>query len=151
MTAHFVDSLKDNRYRVIDGDTVEVTLDRGWKEVKVVSARIYGIDTPENKRTKAGGELEKKAGDLVRQVVEKWLADHSGKQIYHASMSRPKYAFRTIARLSAGYPHFDGSDNDLSDYLLHNGLGKPYKGKAKEPWKVVELEAIIARSEEILA
>ena len=66
---HFVDGLKGNACRVIDGDTVEVLLDRGWKEEKTVSARIYGIDTPEVRKTKQGGALEKEAGRPVRVQV----------------------------------------------------------------------------------
>lgn len=149
---HFVDALKNNTTRVIDGDTVEVYLDRGWKEAKTVAMRVYGIDTPENKKTKSGGELEKKAGILVGQVVELWIAKRIGThQLYHVSTAKPKYAFRTIGRLVSGWPHFDGTDDDLTDYLLGHQLGKPYQGKKKEPWTEEELATIVAKAEELLA
>jgi len=152
LVRHFVDVIKNNTYRVIDGDTVEVLLDRGWQEGKLISARLHGIDTPENKKTRLGGEREKLAGTLVGRVTAEWLAKFGAThQLYHSSESKPKYAKRTIARIYAGWPLHDSQlDNCLNDYLLEAGLGHAYLGKKRPAWTVEELDTIIAKAEVLL-
>jgi endonuclease YncB( thermonuclease family) len=152
---HFVAIVKDNLYRVIDGDTVKFpTLDHGGCPTQAtldVSARVWGIDTPENKRTKDGGELERNTGQAVAEVVREWLGRRKyTTQLYHVCMSKPKFAGRTIAKVIAGFPRFDGTDDCLSAFLLDKGLCKPYMGKKKEPWTEEELKAILEKAKEIL-
>lgn len=55
--------LKDNTYRVIDGDTVSVLIDRGWGDWRKVSVRILGVDAPESRTRK--NLLEREAGGMV--------------------------------------------------------------------------------------
>jgi endonuclease YncB( thermonuclease family) len=154
----FVDPIKHDSIRVIDGDTVAVILDKGYGDSKVIHARLYGLDTPENKKTRLGGELEKEAGNRVGLVVSEWFGRHKyTHQLYHSSETKPKYAGRTIGRIFAGWPFLFGDDSSsmsgylcLNDYLLDKGLARPYLGKKKEPWPEAELEQIIARCKEIL-
>ena len=37
-------------FRVIDGDSVEVVIDRGWDEHKKMVCRLSGVDCPERRR-----------------------------------------------------------------------------------------------------
>lgn len=158
MAASFVDPILHDAIRVIDGDTVEVKLDRGWGETKIVHARLFGLDAPESKRTKAGGELEKEAGHRVGMVVTEWFGRHKHiRQLYHSSECKPKYSGRTIARIYAGWPMLLGGGATsmsgflcLNDYLLEKGLARHYTGDAKKPWPEAELEQIIERCKEIL-
>lgn len=145
---HFVDPIQLTR--VIDGDTVECKLDRGWKESKVVSLRLAGINTPESKATKTGGQVEKATGMLVGFVVAKWIRERIGTQLYHTSDERPKFHGRTVGRLIAGWPKHDETDDCLNDYLLLNKLGRPYAGGTRSPWTEAELAGITARAREIL-
>lgn len=150
---YFVDPLLDNTYRVIDGDTVAVVLDRGWQGTKGVSLRLLGLDTPENKNTKLGGPLEKQAGVAVGLVVERWLGQRKATcQLYHTSERKPKYAGRTVGRLFAGWPTFtEAGPECLNDYLLEQELCRPYMGGTKQPWTEEQLQAIIVRAQAILA
>ena len=59
--------------RIVDGDTVDVTLDLGFDIHFFSRVRLYGIDTPEsrtrNKDEKARGLLSKKY--LVESIADK--------------------------------------------------------------------------------
>tara|TARA_Y100000004_G_scaffold124171_1_gene139640 strand:+ start:442 stop:867 length:426 start_codon:yes stop_codon:yes gene_type:complete len=57
--------------RVVDGDTIDVTLDLGFNILHKCRVRLYGIDTPEcrtrNKDEKARGRM---AAGFVQTMVE---------------------------------------------------------------------------------
>ena len=55
--------------RVVDGDTIDVTIDLGFDLLKKERVRIAGVDTPE-KRTR---DLEEKALGLDATA---WMKDH---------------------------------------------------------------------------
>ena len=74
--------------RVVDGDTIDVTLDLGFSVSYSSRVRLYGIDTPEsrtrNKDEKARGKLASaflsKAIEMADQVVIRTeLKDSRGK------------------------------------------------------------------------
>jgi len=74
--------------RIVDGDTIDVTLDLGFSVSYKSRVRLYGIDTPEsrtrNKDEKARGKLASvfltKAIELADQVVIRTeLKDSRGK------------------------------------------------------------------------
>lgn len=136
--------LKNADYRVIDGDTVEVLLDRGFKDDKTVSVRILGTDAPESNTRK--NLLERAAGKLVTKVVKKWLAeqfqraDHEGLKFFASSESKPKYANRVIGRLWIG-----SLETELSVFLLTGGFVRPYMGGKRPKWESADLTAIIAQ------
>ena len=150
---YYVDPLRDNEYHVLDGDTVKVVLDRGHQDFKRVSLRLLGLDTPENKNTRLGGPLEKKAGIAVGLVVERWIKERKDThQLYHTSERKPKYSGRTVGRLFAGWPTFaPGGPECLNDYLLEQEVCRPYMGGTKIPWTEDQLNAIIVRAQAILA
>lgn len=134
-TPEFFYPVKNNRYRVIDGDTVEVTLDRGWNDTKLTALRILGIDTPESNTRR--DLLEREAGQLVTKVVEAWFAKQTA-QLYASSEKKPKFFGRTIGRIWAGT-----IDNEISAYLSEKGLVADYHGGTKVPWTKEKLELII--------
>ena len=57
--------------RVVDGDTVDVTLDLGFDILHKCRVRLYGIDTPEsrtrNKDEKVRGKM---AGAFLKEAIE---------------------------------------------------------------------------------
>jgi hypothetical protein len=142
----FRNPLKDNTYRVIDGDTVEVLLDRGWGETKLTALRLHGLDAPESKTRQ--NLLEREAGGLVAEVVRWWMSDHQGEQLYASSEVKPKYEGRTIGRLWSGEWSRDGSE--LCAFLLAGGFVREYSGKKREPWSDEQLHAIIAKAQDYL-
>ncbi len=132
----FAFPLKDNTYRIIDGDTVEVLLDRGWRCTKLTSIRLIGLDTPECRTRRA---LEKQAGLLAKELVVCWFNSRKDKQHFYAtSDAKPKYAGRTVGRIWAG----DASDC-LNDYMLNLKVAKPYMGGRKEKFTDEELNVVI--------
>ncbi len=74
--------------RVVDGDTVDATLDLGFSVLYKSRVRLFGIDTPEsrtrNKDEKARGKLAAKfLGDAIEKadtvVIRTELRDSRGK------------------------------------------------------------------------
>ena len=74
--------------RVVDGDTIDVTLDLGFSILHKCRVRLYGIDTPESRtrdlEEKARGKLSKKyLQDKINQgkqiVIQTKLKDSKGK------------------------------------------------------------------------
>jgi len=142
----FCNPLKDNTYRVIDCDTVEVLLDRGWQETKLTALRILGTDAPES--TTRQDLLEREAGKLVAKVTEKWMASHGGAMFYASSEVRPKYSGRTIGRI---WPEGGlETGNELSAFLLAGGFVRAYYGTKREDWSAEELNPIIAKAKAYL-
>ena len=109
--------------RVIDGDTVELTIDMGnrtyWKE----HFRLYGIDTPETKKTTKEKGLE--SAEYLRQLLS------SG--IDRIRTYKPDKFGRTLVRIWAA--QLDGDtgtcEDDVAVVLIKNGKGKPYFGGKK--------------------
>jgi micrococcal nuclease len=138
----FAFPLKNNTYRVIDGDTVEVVLDRGFFDQMTTSLRLGGLNAPESRTRRA---LEKKAGLLVKQVVIAWLEGRKDSHLYATSDQKPKYARRTIGRIWA-----NNNSNCLNDYLLKLEIVKVYNGGTREKFTDEELGSIIERCEQEL-
>lgn len=109
----------------IDLDEVSLVL-RGKLHVSV---RVDGVDTPELR-----GE-QKEAGAVAREAVERWLKDHKYDGIEIVFHCRDKYAGRSVA-------DFESNGESLSEFLLEQGLAKPYDGGTKEPWTAEELRRI---------
>lgn len=74
--------------RVVDGDTVDVTMDLGFNILHKCRVRLYGIDTPESRtrdldekaRGKMAGAFLKNAIDTGEQVIiQTKLKDSRGK------------------------------------------------------------------------
>tara|TARA_B100000614_G_C14396345_1_gene431887 strand:+ start:293 stop:757 length:465 start_codon:yes stop_codon:yes gene_type:complete len=132
----FVFPFKDNDYRVIDGDSVDVIFDRGWKATKGTNQRLLGLNAPEVRTRRS---LEKQAGLWVKDLVIKWFADRKEtKWFYATSEERPKFFGRTVGRIWAEDP-----SDCLNDYLLGLGVVKPYEGGKREAFTDEELTHII--------
>lgn len=102
--------------RVIDGDTVAVTVDHGFKVYTSQIVRLIGINAPERK-TPEGIKASKFTAD--------WVAAHSvsnGKMIEWpftlAAMSMTDRYGRRLARV---FPFGEDGTRDLSAALLASG------------------------------
>jgi len=114
--------------RVIDGDTVEAMVagtEFFKNDYKLLSIRIYGIDTPEKNTL---------AGKLVKQVVIQTLASYKQPMVIYAT--EDKYAGRGVGDIVDG-PNMTWPT--LAKFLLDNELAKRYYGGAKKPWTDKEL------------
>jgi len=74
--------------RVVDGDTIDVTLDLGFDILHKCRVRLYGIDTPESRTRNldekargkmAGAFLEEAIEDGEKVIIQTKLKDSRGK------------------------------------------------------------------------
>ena len=100
-------------YRVVDGDTIEVTLMLGFDLYKVSKVRLLGVDAPEL----TGGEAA--AGRAAKLFVENFLKD---RKIRCRWLGDDKYGGRFIGAVYA-----DGEN--LSTALLNGGHAREYDTK----------------------
>jgi hypothetical protein len=114
--------------RVIDGDTVEAMVagtEFFKNDYKLLSIRIYGVDTPEKNTL---------AGKLVKQVVIQTLASYKQPMVIYAT--EDKYAGRGVGDI------LDGPNKTwptLASFLFEHGLARAYYGGTKKPWTDKEL------------
>ena len=135
-------------YYVIDGDTVKVLLDTGFRNRTITSVRVEGINTPE-KRGK-----EKEAGLAVKEIAEMWIKKNCSldikkkryfldsypiKGLYVRSVKLDKYGGRIIGRI------FTENDADLGDFLIAEGLARIYDGGSKLIFEGAEIDVVVDR------
>lgn len=102
--------------RVLDADTMEVRIDRGWRDYSTRTVRLAGVDTP---------ELKTVDGRAARDWVTGWIAEH-GRFCELISVEWQEKFGRTLARL-----HWTIGGTvivDLADELIREGYGRPYAG-----------------------
>jgi micrococcal nuclease len=95
--------------RIIDGDTIEVTLDLGWKMYKTDSVRFADINAPE-KNTDAG----KKAAAFLTTLVK------PGDKVTIQSHKLDKYG-RCLATITV-----DKMSISLNERMLSSGNAVPF-------------------------
>lgn len=96
--------------RVVDGDTLDVTIDLGFRVTTQQRIRVLGIDTPER------GEPQ---WAEATEFTKGWCDDRAGRMriVTHKSDSFGRYLGQ-LYEASTGHV--------LSGDLLHAGLAKPY-------------------------
>jgi micrococcal nuclease len=67
-----------NVSKVVDGDTVDLTLDVGFCMFTIQRIRISGVDTPE---MTAKDEVERKMANEAKAFVENWLSSNKNLTI----------------------------------------------------------------------
>ena len=102
--------------RVVDGDTIDATIDLGFDTWKKIRIRLVGINAAES-RTR---DLEEKARGLAAKAfVKDILIKHSNEFILH-SQGVGKYG-RCLGEIFLG-------DVKLNDLLITEGLAVEYFG-----------------------
>lgn len=101
--------------RVVDGDTIDVTVDVGFKMTTNQRIRLARIDTPEIYRVPQDSE-EYRKGMESKEFVEKRMQENDGKFTIRTSKLTGKYG-RYIGEI-----FFADSDISLNDELLQQGL-----------------------------
>lgn len=120
--------------KVTDGDTIKVKFKR-FTDVWVVSLRIYGIDTPETRRSKT--ELEGRAGKCLTEFVKSMMV----KKVKVRFHNWDAFGGRYLAELYV-------KGESLGDVLLRKRYAKPYFGGRKLSWSEEELQGIIDEIEQ---
>ena len=108
--------------RVVDGDTIDVDVDLGFKVFLVKErVRLMGIDTPESRTRNLA---EKELGLASKQMLKDLLP----KKFIIRTHKDGKGKFGRIL----GEPIVDGVD--ICQQLIDEGHARPYFGGTKEPW-----------------
>lgn len=103
--------------RVVDGDTLDLIIDVGFKMITNQRIRLAHIDTPETYRVKKTSE-EYKKGVEAKEYVRKRLADNRNEIRINTYKKIGKYG-RYI-----GIIWLEDSDVSLNDELVQNGYAK---------------------------
>lgn len=93
--------------KIVDGDTLDVTVDQGWNDTKKPRIRLSWVDTPEEK-----GD-ERKAGLWVTSQVVRWFAEHGTEGQLISTRFKEGSFKRTIATVWVG-------DQCLNEFLQVN-------------------------------
>ena len=114
--------------RIVDGDTVDATIDLGFDVLYKTRVRLYGINTPET-RTK---DLEEKERGLaakarLNEIINK--AVHMGHHLILQSEEKDKYGryLGTIIIQDCRPDHQDEKSN-VNQMLVEEGHAVPYYG-----------------------
>ena len=114
--------------RVVDGDTIDVTIDLGFDLAKKERVRIAGVDTPE-KRTR---DLEEKALGLDATA---WMKKHLEETIKGEDeltiRTELKGGMGKYGRL-LGWLYVGESDVSLNEQMITEGYAWEYDGGTKK-------------------
>ena len=114
--------------RVVDGDTIDVTIDLGFDLLKKERVRIAGVDTPE-KRTR---DLEEKALGLDATA---WMKDHLDGAIKGDDeltiRTELKGGMGKYGRL-LGWLYVGESNVSLNEIMIEEGYAWAYDGGTKQ-------------------
>lgn len=108
-----------NILKVIDGDTVDVSLDLGFYVTVVQRIRLDGLDTPE---VHSKNIEEKKLAQEAKQFIEKWFEDN--KNLTIKTKKDDKYG-RMLGEIFCG-------DVSLNKKLIELGYAWEYDGGEKK-------------------
>jgi len=115
--------------RVVDGDTIDIMVDLGFRTFQRIRVRLYGVDTPETFGVKKESE-EYQKGVAARKFVEEWcgvaqdpitgLAMGTGRIIIRShdgnEFGQGKYGRWLVEVLQPG-----GNGQTLNDALVEAG------------------------------
>lgn len=103
--------------RVVDGDTIDLTIDLGFKITTHQRIRLAGIDTPEIFSAKKDSE-EYKLGNEAKLFVESRLAANNNEVLIRTEKYTGKYG-RYIGTITLA-----DSPVTLNDELVEKGFAK---------------------------
>lgn len=109
--------------RVIDGDTIDVMIDCGFKVFRKERIRLFGINTPE-KRTR--NKVEKKLGLECTQIATDAL---KSPKVWVHTLKQGKFG-RYLAMI--WYINPKGKKTCLNQMLVNIGLARVYYGGSRK-------------------
>ena len=104
--------------RIVDGDTIDIVIDLGFKITTNQRLRLKGINTPETYNVKKGSE-EYIKGMAAKEFVVKRIADNNYEAIIETDKDTGKYG-RYIAEIWLA-----DSDVSLNVELVEKGFAQP--------------------------
>ena len=119
--------------KVVDGDTIDVTLDLGFDVCTRQRVRLLGIDTPESRTS---DKEEKKFGLLSKKKLKEWClkAVESEKDDIEIELRCPERDSRgKFGRILAEvWVSEDGVWTNVNKWMCEEGYAVPYVGQNKK-------------------
>jgi len=109
----------NNILKIVDGDTVDVSIDLGFNVTTIQRIRLSGVDTPE---TNSKNELEKNMGNEAKMFIINWVSLQ--KQMKIKTYKDDKYG-RIIGEI------FGDNDQCINNLLIEKGYAWSYDGNTK--------------------
>ena len=109
------------QWSVTDGDTIKITLDRGFGASLRVKLRVSGVDTPE---PRGGNNLTRSSARLATNSITRWLGKAEDIKFRSDGKLLDKYG-RALGDLL-----LDG--RSLAQRLIEERLGIPYHGGSRD-------------------
>ena len=116
--------------KIVDGDTLDLTIDLGFYLFKQERVRVAGIDAPESRTRNLD---EKRLGLQAKDFVTEQLA--AAESIIIRSGKSDKYG-RFL-----GWLYLNGSEKSLNEIMIEWGYAWPYDGGKKHK----DLDTLIER------
>jgi micrococcal nuclease len=140
--------------RVVDGDTIDVTLDLGFDVCTRQRVRLLGIDTPESRTS---DKQEKIFGLLSKEKLKKWClkAVESEKDDIEIELRCPERDSRgKFGRILAEvWVCENGQWTNVNKWMCDNAYAVPYNGENKMAVETLHRqnrETLISRCEVVL-
>lgn len=111
--------------KVIDGDSLYLSVRLGFDVSLKMSVRLFGIDTAETRRVSGGTEDLKALGQFAKQFVRNLLPVGTEVTIKTSLDSKGKFG-RVLATVVV-----DGDFDSLNDLMVAQRLAIPYHGQSK--------------------
>ena len=113
--------------RVVDGDTVDISVNLGFDIWHNARVRMMGIDTPESRTS----NLEEKALGLASKARLKELLKGQKVRLECSKEGKGKFG-----RILADVVTIDkeGNEININNRLIEEGHARPYYGGKKIPW-----------------
>lgn len=121
---------------VVDGDTVDVTIDLGFTIFIKERVRLSGIDAPESRTSNLD---EKKYGLQAKQ----WLVDELGLVAGEVVIETTYNAKGKFGRVLAALYVTD--ERNLNEEMIRLGLATRYTGGHKAEWSVRKAALLLRR------
>ena len=119
--------------KVVDGDTIDVSIDLGFDVSTSQRVRLLGIDTPESRTSDAE---EKKYGLLSKKMLKEWClkAVESEKDDIEIEIRCPEADSRgKFGRvLGEVWVSEDGVWTNVNKWMCDEGFAVPYVGQNKK-------------------
>lgn len=116
--------------KVVDGDTLDLMVDLGFKIHHKIRVRLYGVNAPES-RTR---DLQEKAlGLKSKSFVEDWITNHKWVFVNTIPDKNDKYG-RVLARIYTSDNLDDPKTACLNLDLIQSGNAREYFGVGDKTW-----------------
>lgn len=116
--------------KVIDGDTIDLSIDLGFQIHYKIRVRLYGVNTPES-RTKDAEE--KTIGLKAKEFTQNWLTNHQWVFVNTIPDKNDKYG-RILAKIYSSEDIDNPTTACLNTDIIQSGFAREYYGIGDKTW-----------------